>query len=291
MRAAGASYNEVAAFLTEKKVQPRKGRSGTYTHGWSRGGVTHLLRNRVYLGEVSAEGVVNRDAHSAIVDEAVFVAAQRSSGARPSRESRHPFWLTRVARCAGCGAGLLGVIAHPKGPDYDVPVYRCQTRGCPAPASISARKLEPFVEERLLAWLGSAERAIHAAVGLQADAEIAALEDRRAELEREVEAWRRMPVADIDPRFFAEGLRERVEPLEETLARIGELRSKSPGVTLSATIPDGWSTLDVVERRRIVRAAVSRIVATKAGLRVPLDDRVEIVDSGGEPLLFASAGA
>jgi DNA invertase Pin-like site-specific DNA recombinase len=276
MRAAGASYNAIAEYLTAARVQTRPGRQGAFTNGWSRSGVTHLLRNRVYLGELSADGAVNPDAHEAIVDKATFTAAQRPVRTRPTRESRHPFLLTKVTRCAGCGAALVGVMAHPHGPDRKAyAIYRCQTRGCPDPASITARKLEAYVLERLLALLATIPT--EAAVSGDDGGELARLEDRRQELDREVEAWRALPVADLDPAFYAQGLAERLAPLDDVLAELGRLRAQPEAGVLRARIPDDWDTLDVSERREIVRAAIEKVVVLKAGAGVPLDQRVRIV--------------
>ena len=137
----------------------RKGRPGVYTNGWSRSGVTHLLRNRVYLGELSGGETVNAQAHEPIVDVATFTAAQRSQGARPSRESRHGFWLTRVTRCASCDAAMVGVMAHPHGRDKPAHgIYRCQTTGCSERPSIGANRLEAYVEQHLLGWLRRCRR-------------------------------------------------------------------------------------------------------------------------------------
>jgi len=275
-RATGASYNEIAAHLTTCGVAQRKGRSGTFTQGWSRSGTAHLLRNRVYLGELAAEGIVNPDAHEPIIDAATYAAAQRSPGARPSRESRHPFWLTRVARCAGCGAGLLGVMAHPRGRENgSFPIYRCQTRTCPSSASISAKKLEPFVERHLLAWLTAVRPT--ATVAGSGELELRTLEEERDRLQREVNAWRALPVADLDPLFFTAGLSDRLEPLNDTLAQIGQLRAlPETSDVLTASLPEDWGTLTIDERRRVARAALSQVTVLQAAANVPLEQRVNI---------------
>jgi DNA invertase Pin-like site-specific DNA recombinase len=277
MRAAGASYNTIAAHLTAARVRTRPGKQGTFTKGWSRSGVTHLLRNRVYLGELAAgTEAVNPDAHEAIVDKATFTAAQRPIRPRPTRESRHPFVLTKVTRCAGCGGALVGVMAHPHGPDRKAyAIYRCQTRGCPEQASVTAKKLEAYVIDRLLALLSTIPT--EAAVAGDDRGELARLEDRREELEREVDAWRALPVADLDPTFYAQGLADRLAPLEAVLAELGGLRAEpADGVLLHARIPDDWDSLDVAERREIVRAAIEKVTVLRAGAAVPLDQRVRI---------------
>ena len=45
---------------------------------------------------------------------------------------------------------------------------------------------------------------------------------------------------------------------------------------LHASVPDDWDSLDVAERREIVRAAIERITVLKAGAAVPLEQRVRI---------------
>ncbi len=278
MRASGASYTAIAEYLTAARAQTRPGKQGTFTKGWSRSGVTHLLRNRVYLGELSADGAVNPDAHEAIVDKATFIAAQRPSRTRPARESRHSFLLTRVTRCAGCGAALLGVMAHPHGPARKAyAIYRCQTRGCPYQASVTARKLEGYVVSKLLALLATVPT--EATVADDDRGELARLEERREELEREVDAWRALPVADLDPTFYAQGLADRLAPLEAVLAELGRLRAEpdSTNALLHARIPDDWDSLEVPEKREIVRAAIEKVTVLKAGAAVPLDQRVRIV--------------
>lgn len=281
MRATGSSYTEIAAFLSARGVRPRKGRPGVYTNGWSRSGVAHLLRNRVYLGELSGGEIVNAAAHEPIVDAATFTAAQRSQGARPSRESRHGFWLTRVTRCAGCDAAMVGVMAHPHGRDKPAhALYRCQTRGCPERPSIGARRLEAHIEEMLLGWLRDSGARVEASVAISPDSELGELEERREQLEREVEAWRRVPVADLDPAFYAAGLRERLQPLEDTLARIGAIRARgdarASGV-ITAALPDDWDQLDVDARRAVAREALERVVVLRGGPAVPLGERVSVI--------------
>ncbi len=281
MRAAGSSYTDIAAFLTARGVRPRKGRPGVYTNGWSRSGVTHLLRNRVYLGELSGGETVNAQAHEPIVDVATFTAAQRSQGARPSRESRHGFWLTRVTRCASCDAAMVGVMAHPHGRDKPAHgIYRCQTTGCSERPSIGANRLEAHVEQHLLGWLRDAGARVEASVAITPSSELGELEVRREQLEREVEAWRRMPVADLDPVFYSDGLRERLRPLEDTLARIGEIRAsagtRAKGL-ITAALPDDWNQLDADARRVVAREALARVVVLRGGASVPLDERISVV--------------
>ena len=210
----GTSFNEIARLLDARGVQTRAGRP-RHTNGWSRTGATRLLANRTYLGELHAGGIINAHAHEPIVDEATFLAAQRPSPSlNTGRESRYGFWLSKVTRCAGCGGALVG--SHVKPRNTKFPVYRCVVRDCPEPASISAKRLEPFVEDRLLAH-----------IGVMREEDTQPLDDRRESLEaernqaqRELDAWRRLPVADLDPVFYSDGQQERRERLESVLEEI-----------------------------------------------------------------------
>jgi site-specific DNA recombinase len=55
-------------------------------------GVRHLLRNRVYLGELRVGEHVNPTAHPALVDRETFDAVQErlANGPRPARRNRGP---------------------------------------------------------------------------------------------------------------------------------------------------------------------------------------------------------
>ena len=269
LRAAGASFNEIARFLDERCVQTRS-RRAHYSACWSRPSVAHLLSSRTYLGELHAAGFVNAHAHEAVVDEALFLAAQRPSPSLNGRESRYGFWLSKVTRCAGCGGALVGSHVKPKGVAY--PIYRCVTRGCPEPAQISARKLEGFVEERLLARIGT----IREQDAQPLDDPRESLEAERHEAQRELDAWRRLPIADVDPVFFSDGLRERRDRLDSVLEAIGHLDAAEPVPALSVSLPDDWPAMPVEERRTIARAVLSRVDVTKGGRSVPVAERIAI---------------
>jgi DNA invertase Pin-like site-specific DNA recombinase len=269
IRAAGGSFNQIARFLDEHSVQTRS-RRARHSTCWSRPGVTHLLANRTYLGEIRAAGFVNAHAHEPIIDEATFLAAQHPTPSYNGRESRHGFWLSKVTRCAGCGGALVGSHVKPKGTWF--PIYRCVTRGCPEPAQISARKLETFVEERLLARVGT----IREQDTQPLDDPRESLEAERHEAQRELDAWRRLPVADVDPVFFSDGLRERRERLDAVLETIGRLDAAVPVPALSVSLPDDWPTMPVEERRTVARAALSRVEVRKGARAVPVSDRIAI---------------
>jgi DNA invertase Pin-like site-specific DNA recombinase len=85
LRAGGASFSAVARFLDERNVQTRAGRP-RHSQGWSRPGVTRLLANRTYLGELHAGGIVNAHAHEPVsVRRRRTTAASRGTGSGSPR--------------------------------------------------------------------------------------------------------------------------------------------------------------------------------------------------------------
>jgi DNA invertase Pin-like site-specific DNA recombinase len=270
LRAGGASVNDVAAYLDRQGVRSVAGRS-RYTTSWSRAGVTRLLKSRTYLGEIRAGDLLNPHAHEPLVDEALFLAAQKSSERTFSRrESAYPFWLTKVARCAGCGAALIG--DHVTNGAKKYPFYRCTTRGCAAQATISASRLERFVEDVMRARTPD----LCEVDDQPADDEGDALEAEKGEAERELEAWRRLPVADLDPTFFADGLRERRERLDSVLEKIGQREHARPVRPLTIDLWRDWETMPIEEKRTIVRDALARVEVRRGAQTVPLEQRIAV---------------
>ncbi|HRO33276.1 MAG TPA: recombinase family protein [Brevundimonas sp.] len=70
-------------------------RSGSTRGGvaWSRGALFHLLRNRVYLGEVTHKGASYPGAHPGIVDPHLFAEVQASLDANTSHRRKRPLQL------------------------------------------------------------------------------------------------------------------------------------------------------------------------------------------------------
>jgi hypothetical protein len=271
LRAGGAKIAAVARFLDEQKVRSVSGRS-KYSTNWSRAGAGRLLKSRTYLGEIHAGEFVNPRAHKPIVDEPLFLAAQRPEARTfTGRESSYPFLLTKIARCAACGGAMVGAHQNAGRGGKRYPIYRCTTSGCAQPALVSARKLEPFVQDRLRARTPDLREIDDTPV----DDDGEALETERVEAQRELDAWRRLPVADLDPVFFSEGLRERRERLDAVLGEIGRREhSAKPRTKLTADLWNDWESMPIDEKRVIVRDAIARVEVRRGALAVPLEERV-----------------
>jgi hypothetical protein len=123
---------------------------------WNKPLVLRILRNRLYLGELSSQGEFVVAEHPALIDPETFEKVQRMlepKDRRQRHESRNPVYLVRGAlKCGICGATMTSASTFRDGRLYRY--YRCSTRdkkgkeGCPT-VQLGAEAIERFVVERL----------------------------------------------------------------------------------------------------------------------------------------------
>lgn len=294
-----SSYGAIAAWLNEN-APPRRyiEKSGQVrTPPWTGPAVQRMLQRRVYLGEAfyrvqsSKDGgdpIVNRDAHEPIVPEGLFMAAQEAVHTHSKARGGEVALLGGIVRCAGCRYVLSPGIVGAKDSPYRRRMYRCRKHHvsgeCPAPASVTAERLEEFVEAVVCEMLDAG--AAHAFAAPD--------DDERATVEQELTAAR----ADIEAMRQDTEARKRLgtrwleflDPYlareESALARLTDLHARSGSVTAELT-SERYRTLPRDERRSVLSSMVGSVIVRKAtGPRgrhsTPMDaDRVCIL-SGPE---------
>lgn len=145
-----------------KHTQFRKGVSGNpYGQGAERRFVESLLRNRLYLGELSCQGEFVVAEHPALIEPEVFEKVQRMLEPKVRRdrhECRNPTYLIRgTLKCGICGCRMTSASTFRHGRLYRY--YRCRTRDkqgkavCPT-VQMPAEAIEAFVVERVQGVLG-----------------------------------------------------------------------------------------------------------------------------------------
>jgi len=117
---------------------------------WTAPTIGHVIANRVYLGEISYrprkedfEPLINTEAHEPIIDEAMWLAAQRTPGIK--RTNAGPaLLLSGLIRCAGCRYRMSASRGG-----ANIRAYRCighhGAGKCPAPAVVKSERIEQFV--------------------------------------------------------------------------------------------------------------------------------------------------
>ena len=275
-RADGESFASLARDLEKRGV-----RTGYDNVGWTSISTAKVLRSRVYLGEVRQGLYVNDRAHPPLVDTTTWQAAQHPKRA-VLRHSRQPALLARLVRCAGCSLVMSAYWHRVHGRTVEV-TYRCQGHSaagaCPAPASIAALYLEPYIEERVFDLLRRRRREPTAAL---ARAE-RALRQTSAALVRYRDSDRVLEALGEDA--YLAGIAVRSERVRAARLRLAAVRDAHVIHTLPATVELEHRWLDFSEdQRRGLIAQVIDCVFVAAGQR-HIEERVTVCRAGTAPTL------
>ena len=226
------------------------------------------------MGEASRGEYALADAHKAIVPRHEWEAVQQER-ARTVRNGDS--LLAGLVRCAGCGF-IMGAGSNGRGQRrYNCSRHHAEMR-CPSPTTAPADAVERVVTDEFLARYGSVSvqgaRSTDPAIG---DAE-KALERARAEYS----TWRddvnlRGVIGEED---YRAGLIARKRAVTAAERVFDDAVRQSNSGTLAVS-NDVWTTLNVAERRELLRAGIDAVVLSRAGsTRTRLADRVELVWAG-----------
>jgi site-specific DNA recombinase len=263
LRADGGSWHDLRRHLAQHGIQ-RSSRS-----------ISGLIGSRVVLGELHFGKHVNRDAHTPIVDRALWDRAQRAGpkwGASvPGPKSDRLLARMRLLRCGSCGGSMVLGAQTKGGRIY--PMYRCPTSSsCTRGVTISATAVEAVVVDRVRELLADESASATASVELaEARAE---LHEMRAKLDRAIDTL--LGFDDVAAaRQKLQSLRDDVEGAEDRVAELE--RVAGVGVTINAAAD--WDALTLDEQRALIGAVLRRVdVFPGRGL-----ERITLVAAAGEP--------
>lgn len=239
-----------------------------------------IFRNRTYLGESRSGEFVNAEAHDALVTHEVWNAA--NAALPPARKSRNPNGgglLAGVMTCTGCGKPMTYSSSS-----TESPTYRCQRRSadgkCPAPVSVVAAEADAYVTAQFLAWA----RAKAVVVASVPDEDEAALNAARVALdaaERELAAWRDLPIADVaSPDVFLAGLATRQAAVDEAADKVTGIHVQGHRDRLSLEVVEHWDSVPVEGKRRILKQVAVAEVAPSGrvgpGPWLPVPERIAL---------------
>jgi site-specific DNA recombinase len=238
-------------------------------------GAGKTIRNRAYLGEINLGLLRNPSAHKPLVSRALWEAAQIAHP-RPARGAHGPALLSGLVRCASCGYSMT-----PDGNRKGWRGYRCHPRKaggvCRAPAMISARVLDPFVEAVVL------HHAKEMTYSLDAPAEVDEREKALENAEHELAAYQRAQrVSGLGEEHFVAGMRSRVEAVEDARRELANARSVTQ-LPESGLVVELWPTLSVLEKRHALRGSLSAVEVRRGRGHVSL--RTRLLDRSGTPIV------
>lgn len=245
--------------------------------GMTPSGVRQLLANRVYLGELKVGKHLNPAAHPPLVTIDEWEAAQVTIARPPRGGDTGPALLAGIVRCAGCGH----VMSRGKTKSL---VYTCHGRSshgkCPAPAAVTLKLLDAYVEPIALTQLRhlavrSAARDDTDVTGAR-DAVAAAVRERGAYLEA-------ISADDVGIDAFREGARTRQARVDEAQARLNQALAVQPAIPVVGDVDQAWMALDAHGRNAVLRGLLEAVVVRRGGgrgSRTPLRERVRVIEAG-----------
>lgn len=266
-RAGGASITSIAAKI---RMTPN--------------GTRRLLANRVYLGEIRVGKFVNAEAHEPLIDAATFDQVQAMHGKVPAR-SKRPALLAGLIRCQSCGHVMARM--NPKNPTYRCHVNHSAGR-CPAPAGISAHRIEPYVSEIARAEIQVLTFSVQRRSG-EGEKLRAEMTRAESELAAYLEATE---VAGLPMETFVAGSRKRQATVEAARARLDAFYAISPIGEGFADGAEFWDDLKVHERNTLLRGLIEAVVILPVGrgVSLPPKDRTRIFAKGTIDVAYRGGG-
>lgn len=315
-RADGQSWGRIAAWLNligapvpiPRKLARGEESKRAPSKDWTAMSVGRLVEKRVYLGEAGRyvkqnvddrEAVINPHAHPAIVDEELWLAAQRTPRPELVRVDGHGDPIVNVGedgepiddespvlsglvRCAGCRYRL----SKGKGGPDKVDLMRCRGRHasgrCPETAGVPLDQLTEYVEGIALDQLdGETEL-----VPDSADRDRAAAAVRRAQ--EDLEDFRRDRDArrQLGPVTWNEWLGDYLRAVHEAEAELERLDGLV-GAAHRGLTREHYLALSVPKRREILAELIDTVFVRRSkgrGRNVePIEARVKILWRGEGP--------
>jgi site-specific DNA recombinase len=247
---------------------------------WTATTVGHVIANRVYLGEVSYRPrrddfapLVNPEAHEPMIDEATWLAAQRTPSPKRTNSDRVNL-LAGLVRCAGCRYRM-----SPSRGGANIRVYRCIAEHgagkCPAPAVVKCDRLEAWVLEQVQTqWGARFEVAVERQDGDVGVGEaVRELEEARTELREFASDTTARRLLGEDYHAAMEARASAVEAAEAALAEIDRGREQEALAQLS------WDSLDPGETREVLAGALDAVYVRR-GRGLPVEERACLVWAG-----------
>jgi site-specific DNA recombinase len=260
-----AGWTEIADHLNAHHPRPNGSE-------WVPSQLPKLIRKRTYLGEAHHGKHRKVDAHEALVTPTEWEKAQQP---RVPGKGKIDVLLRGLIRCSGCRYTL-----KPSTGGRGSAVYRCQGRHgggqCPAPAIVTRRLVDEFVEAAFLARYGDIELAGHEATNAieQATARVEALE---RQLDEAADPRRMRALGQERHLHLVEGI---AAELDQAKAEQQEARRSAFG--LAAPDKAVWDELTIEEKRRLLAAGIDCVFLRRTGI-ASISDRALILWRGEAP--------
>lgn len=246
------AFGDFVAGLSIRKI--------SHSLGMTPSGTRHLLKNRVYLGELRVGRHVNSSAHPAIIAEDLFTVSQNrlNSQVRPPRKHRAPALLAGIIRCQSCGHVMT------RGNSNGDPTYICpgshSGMRCPRPAAIKESRVDGYVIPIALHELARLE------IAETSDGTLARARQKLSDAERELDAYLdSVSPGDVGPDAFNRAARKKRAVVVEAQEELQTAVVRSSSLPKFGDSADVWKDLNGHERNALLRGLLHSVVVVPAG--------------------------
>ena len=288
-RAAGVPLVQLGSLLEEKGIL-----TPWDNEYWTIASVRTIIRNRVYLGEARCGKLVNPDAHQAIVTLDEWQAANKTRGVHPTRArgtGKSAGLLSGLLRCGGCSYALKVSTGRPRPNGETNLEYRCNPDKaggrCPAPTSVTAGLIEPFVVNHLFAFAKDATaRTQSGEDDSTLPAELAAAE---AERDAALDARLADALGGSDSDVYLRTLESRQARVDDLLAACAEREQEREPAEIEADLEDVWEDLTLEDKRRVLHSVFDSVFVWRIsdkgeiGQKAPIAKRTKLFLAGEGP--------
>lgn len=258
LRAEGEGPSALGDFLSENGVKTSMG-----SQTWSKQAIYNLIKNRVYLGEISFgqdKRYVNANAHEPIIDLPTWMAAQNPDGKISRLRSEDSSWLlTGIARCGNCRYALQGTTTS-----RGKRIYRCTARHaggrCPQPVRVQADQLEAIADDFFRGVTFREE--VTLINESENKSEIQKLEDHLARAERRLDQALQPEVGEAAGDRWAVMISERRKDVEDAATTLGKAQLGSQ-TTTEVPLESVYDECSTAEKRSYLAQKISPIAVYK----------------------------
>jgi site-specific DNA recombinase len=265
-RAEGTGWVQISRELASAKVTQTNGRA-LNPHLLRR-----MVRHRVYLGEASHGEHLRVDAHPALIDEALWVAAKRATptvqSSRHDAQAVEPL-LRGLLRCGGCRYVLKRLPTKQGGNRWrcrTITTERSATHECDAPAKLTAIEAVQVEQAVVQAFM---ELAAGAHAERRDDtADVEALERQATDAEALLDELSSLDVRrELGADRWSKLVKEAREDVQTAHRELAAARAHRPAVAgASVTTLEGlWDGMTPTERQDALRSIVQAVMVMADG--------------------------